>query len=292
MDKQTPPCLLGVDGGGTSCRVAMLRDGQRFEVLLGPANVATDRAGAIARVRGGMVQVAQQAGLSAGVFGDCVAHVGLAGILSEDEARAIAGEIGLARVQVTDDQVTSVAGALGDGTGAVAGIGTGSFLVRQHAGKLRFVGGWGLILGDEASGAWLGRSALAAVLHAADGIGVSSGLTDDLLRRFGDSPAIVDFSWKADPGALAALAPDVVAAASDGDVVARALMVTGAQYIERALGALGWAPGEALCLIGGLGGAYADYLGDDLVHSLRAPMGNALDGALRLAGDAAGRGAS
>lgn len=288
----TPSLLLGADGGGTSCRVALLSQGQRFEAVPGPANLASDRAGAIACVRDGIVQVAHQAGISDAALDACGAHVGLAGIMSESEAQAIAAEIGLRRITVTDDQVTAVAGALGIGVGTVAGIGTGSFLARQHAGQVRYVGGWGFDPGDEAAGAWLGRSALSAVLQAADGMRAPSGLTQESQRRFDGLPGVVEFAAGADPGAFAALAPDIIAAAETGDAVARGLMLSGARYIEDALAAMGWVPGETLCLIGGVGPAYARYLGADLVQSLRSPLGSAVDGALQLAGAAQGRATS
>lgn len=55
--------LIGVDGGGTSCRIALLRDGRRFETKLGRANVASDRTGAIETIRQGIDDVLAKAGL-------------------------------------------------------------------------------------------------------------------------------------------------------------------------------------------------------------------------------------
>jgi glucosamine kinase len=276
-------CLIGVDGGGTSCRVALICAGQRFEVTLGGANVATDRAGALATVHKGIEQVADMAELDAAQVQGFAAHVGLAGIYDQADERAVAGDLALANVTVSDDQLTNLVGAFGDGDGVLAGIGTGSFLARQAAGKRRFAGGWGLVLGDEASGAWLGRGALAASLHALDRQIEHTGLSRALLARFGAGPGIMGFVRDARPGDLAALAPDVVAAADQGDALARRLLRAGGDYIDRGLRALGWSPGEAVCLTGGLGMVYEPFLGADLRQCIREPLGSALDGALMLA---------
>ncbi len=48
----------------------------------------------------------------------------------------------------------------------------------------RFVGGWGLLRSDEASAAWLGRTALAETLLAEDGMRPIAGLATSILARF------------------------------------------------------------------------------------------------------------
>lgn len=291
MDDSHATCLIGVDGGGTSCRVALLHGRARHVVTLGPANAATDRSGAIRTVQRGIDQLVQEAGIAGDVLGRCRAHVALAGVMHAADAKAVAEGLNLQHVTVSDDRVAAVVGALqgdaGVDSGAVAGIGTGSFLARQSGGQMKFIGGWGLVLGDEASGAWLGRGLLSAVLQALDGLGPSSGLTHACLRRFGDAAGIVAFAGAADPGEFAGLAPEVAAAALTGDPVAQILMRRGADYIAGGLRQLGWRAGEPACLVGGAADAYAPWLPADLVASLRAPLGSALDGALQMAGAAA-----
>jgi len=61
MEKTDNTCLIGVDGGGTACRLALTWAGQRHEITLGAANAATDRVGAIATVRAGIQQLAERA---------------------------------------------------------------------------------------------------------------------------------------------------------------------------------------------------------------------------------------
>jgi len=293
MEKTDNTCLIGVDGGGTACRLALTWAGQRHEITLGAANAATDRVGAIATVRAGIQQLAERAGLDSAQLEHARVHVALAGVMSPADEQAMTDGLGLAHVTVSDDRISTVIGALGKGVGkddgAVAGIGTGSFLARQADGKVRFVGGWGLDLGDEASGAWLGRGMLASTLRVEDGLTEGSALSDEMRRRFDGTAGIVAFASKATPGELAELAPSIVAAAEAGDRLATALMQAGADYILHGLKVLGWSMGEPACLIGGLAASYRPWLHADLQGSLRAQKGSALDGALQLAAFKAGK---
>ncbi len=276
-------CLIGVDGGGSSCRVALVCDGVRHEVKLGRANVETDRIEAIATVRAGMNQVVAMAGIDPQYVPSIVAHVGLAGVGDKSVERAVAALLALPLATVSEDQVTHLVGAFGDGDGVVAGIGTGSFLARQVAGQHFFAGGWGMLLGDEAAGAWLGRKLLSATLHVLDQQIQGTDLTRSVLHRLGSGPAIVRFADQAHPVDLAGFAPDIVAAAGAGDGLACDLLRAGADYIDRGLRVIGWTEGEPVCLTGGLGATYAPLLGADLQACLQPPQGSALDGALTLA---------
>jgi glucosamine kinase len=283
MEDSQKPCLIGVDGGGTSCRVALLIDGRRFEVTLGQANATTSRGAAIATVQSGIDQVVEKAGINADALANCHAHIALAGVMRDEDAREIAAGLTPGQITVSDDRVSTVVGALGACSGCVAGIGTGSFLARQSGAQMQFIGGWGLVLGDEASGAWLGRGLLAATLRAVDGIGPSSGLTDQCLHRYGDAARIVAFASNAAPADFADLARDVVAAAKVKDVIGEMLMQQGGDYIAKGLRHLGWKPGEMVCLTGGVARMYARWLPADIAANIQQAKGTALDGALELA---------
>ncbi|MDH3262683.1 MAG: ATPase [Paracoccaceae bacterium] len=278
------PCVVGVDGGGSSCRIALLREGRRHEAEVGAANVSTDCDAAIASLRDGLARVAAAAGLSMDDLRPCAAYLGLAGVKGAEDAARVAAALPFERVRVEDDRLAAVAGALGEADGAVAGIGTGSFLARRSGGTVRLIGGWGLALGDEASAAWLGRGLLSAVLKTVDGLVEPSPLTEAIFAEHGRDPeAIVAFSLNARPRDYGRLAPRIDEAAQAGDALATHLMRAGAAYIEEALRALGWQHGETLCLVGGVARHYARYLGEEIAPSLKAPKGTALDGALQLA---------
>ncbi len=277
---QTHPILLGIDGGGTSCRAALIAGGARHDVTLGPANVSTDFDAAIRTIADALDQIARKAALPPGALRDARAHLGLAGVMSDTIAARVAAALPLANASVTDDRPTTIAGALGDADGSVAAIGTGSFIGRQHAGHIAGVGGWGFYLGDQAAGAWLMRRCLEETLLTVDGLRHASPLTEAMLTEHGGDPArIVQFSLTAEPADYARLARHVVACAGRGDPLGRALLDEGSAYIRAALDRLGWRPGEPLVFTGGLGPAYAAHMGLPATE----PKGTALDGALILA---------
>ncbi|WP_289150375.1 BadF/BadG/BcrA/BcrD ATPase family protein [uncultured Salipiger sp.] len=273
--------ILGVDAGGTSCRVALERDGQRHEARLGPANVTTDFDGAVATILAGLTEVASRAGLALADLRPCPAWLALAGVTGPEMAARVAAALPLERARIDEDRRAAVVGAHGETTGCVAGVGTGSFLARQEGTEFLTMGGHGLVLGDEASGAWLGREFLSYALRVHDKLEAPSALTREVTAELGGAPGIIAFAAKASPSDFATLAPRICAAR--GDAAADMQMRRGAAYIATGLNALGWHPQEPLCLIGGIAGAYADWLPKEMARALRPPQGTGLDGALTLA---------
>lgn len=279
-DSQT---LIGVDGGGTHCRFALILDGQRIECRSGRANPLTDFKAAMASLGEGLASLAQAAGVSLDNLADVPAYFGLAGVQEEVLAKRVAHHLPLRNVCIDDDRHTAMVGALGDCDGCVIGIGTGSFLGRRANGVDHLIGGWGLILGDEASGAYLGRQLLRRILQVSDGYVQASALSEEVLGEFGTPQAIVSFAATASPGDFAVYARRVVDAAAAGDGIARTLMADGAAFIETGITRLGWQPGEAVFPIGGLAARYHDFLSHEVASCLEDPKGSALDGALQLA---------
>lgn len=276
--------LIGVDGGGSSCRLALVAGGRRHDVQLGPANVSTDFEAAATVLSEALSRAASAAGLTSDEIAHSAAHFGLAGVMDTDFAARVAARMPIRALTVTDDRPTTVAGALGDTDGTVAAIGTGSFIGRQQGGTISGIGGWGFRLGDQASGAWLFRRCLEEVMLSLDGLSPQTDLARAILAAHGDDPGrIVAFSLSARPSDYARHAHQVIEAADRGDPLGLSLMDEGSRYIRTAIAALGWRPGEALCLTGGLGPAYAARLGIPVTPA----KGTALDGALLLARRAA-----
>ena len=203
--------------------------------------------------------------------------VGAAGALNAPEAARALGESLLTslraeRVAVTGDSVIAHAGALDGTPGVVLVVGTGVVALAIGAdGALRTADGWGPWLGDEGGGAWIGTAGLRAALRAFDGRGPSTALLDAARARFGPPE-----TWPAqltDAAALAAFAPDVLAA--EDDAVASAIVSAAAESLAATARAVGDGP---VAMVGGLAGAKALRQRIDLV----APVGDALDGTLRL----------
>ncbi|OEV25161.1 ATPase, partial [Streptomyces nanshensis] len=69
-----------------------------------------------------------------------------------------AAEFGVRRLALAADAVTGYAGALGERPGAVVAAGTGMIAMGTDLETWRRADGWGHLLGDCGSGAWIGRA--------------------------------------------------------------------------------------------------------------------------------------
>lgn len=272
--------FLGIDGGGTGCRAAVADATGRVlgRAEAGPANIASDPAGAAANI----LTAAQEALAQAGGGQIAAAGLGLAGANAAGAVDHLRRLLPFPRMVVETDATAAVKGALGHADGIVAALGTGSVFARQKAARIHQIGGWGLVLGDEGSGAWIGRAALARALRAQDGFVPMTPFLATLLRDHGGADGVVTFSLSARPADFAALAPRVLA--SD-DPAAQAVVDMAMTEVARAVDLL--QDGEALGVVflGGLGPTAAARLAGR--WPLRAAQGSALDGALLLAQGAA-----
>jgi N-acetylglucosamine kinase-like BadF-type ATPase len=170
--------------------------------------------------------------------------LGIAGVDREDEAqivRAIMRRIGYkSRVVVVNDALIALVAGARDEPGILINAGTGSIVYgRNAAGQAARAGGWGHMIGDEGSGYWIGREALAAVMRAADGRGPDTALATEILAHFNVAdvsrlPRIV-YDREMPRMSVAALGPIVQTVAADGDAVALRILERAAD--ELVLGA-------------------------------------------------------
>ncbi|MEQ9039037.1 MAG: BadF/BadG/BcrA/BcrD ATPase family protein [Silicimonas sp.] len=281
----TAPEILAADGGGTRCRIACVISGKRHEVEVGSANASTDLDGAIVTISDGLSRLASKTGVPLTAFADVPTYLGLAGVVGPDIARAIADGLPLSSIRVEDDRPAAVRGALGHHDGATVHSGTGSFFAIQRDGEIKLSGGWGHVLGDEASAHWLGRKLLIATLDVTDQLRRATPLSDTVLARFGSSAGIVAFATDASPAEFGSLAPLVTEAAATGDSLAENILQRGADHISRTLIAMGWGEKLPICLTGGVAGFYRDYLPQDMQACFSQPLASPIDGALSLAED-------
>ncbi|MGI9367795.1 MAG: BadF/BadG/BcrA/BcrD ATPase family protein [Ruegeria sp.] len=235
--------IVAIDGGGTRCRMAFAGNGKRVSVEVGSANVSTDFSRAVAELQTGIQLLSKELSIPFEALANCPAFVGLAGMTGPRVAQAVANSLPFDQVRVLDDRPASVRGALGAGDGAVAHCGTGSFFGVQIDGNLHLAGGWGPVLGDQASAQWIGRQALRHALDAVDGLGLHSDLTKKFLNDFDGAAGIVAFAGQAGPSGLGQIAKDVTSFAKGGDTVARSVMRLGADYIAQSLPKAGWHSG-------------------------------------------------
>ena len=278
---------LGIDGGGTGCLAAVADAAGRVlgHGHAGPANIASDPEAARLNILAATHDALGNAvgtGSVAAELPRLWAGLGLAGANAAGAAGRLKLALPFARTRVETDAIAAVKGALRQGDGIVAALGTGSVFARQRAGQIRQIGGWGLVLGDEGSGARLGRTMLAAALRAVDGFEPMTPLLQALIDDHGGPEGVVGFSLSARPADFAKLAPRILGAADPA-----ALRVVGAATADAGAAIDHLQTDEPLpvVFIGGLGPAYADRLQGR--WTIVPALGSALDGALILAREAA-----
>ncbi|MEQ8368991.1 MAG: BadF/BadG/BcrA/BcrD ATPase family protein [Roseicyclus sp.] len=270
---------IGIDGGGTGCRLAMSADGGGVRQYQGgPANIVTDPAAAEAAIRLLVQEALTDHGLGFDTMEKARVCAGLAGARLPGEADRFATRLPFL-AYVVDDSVTALEGALAGQDGILASLGTGSFFIRKTGEDRRHVGGWGFQLGDEGSAAWAGRRALSLALRVADG----RLPPDQIAERLFDAtrPHPVLFARDATPADFAQLAR-IVLASRDSTLAKRVLSdIFGA--LHEGLADLGYEPGIPLVVTGGLGDMLRPMLPPALAADLVDSRGSPLDGALRLA---------
>jgi glucosamine kinase len=279
--------LVGVDGGGTRCRARLCAaSGARLaDAVTGPANIRIGFKPAMIAVISAVEQCLDEAGLSKLDLGRITACLSLAGA-SEPTQLALARRHKYPFAQtilITDAQAACI-GAHRGGDGGVIIVGTGTIGWGELKGSQIRVGGWGLPVSDEGSGAWLGCEALRRVLWAHDGRVPWTGLLDELFNHFRRAPhAIVRWTTRASPRDYGSFAPLVVSHASNQDPVAIELMQCAAGHIDALAARLLSADVHPLALVGGLADAMAQWVSPDTRMHLVQPAGDALDGAIQLA---------
>jgi N-acetylglucosamine kinase-like BadF-type ATPase len=169
-----------------------------------------------------------------------------------------------ASVQVTNDALIGLWAGLAGQPGVALVAGAGSIaLARNAAGVEGRAGGWGYLMGDEGSGYWIGREAIASYLRALEGREPASTLTHQLAHTIKRTSVVDVLSWlytgQDQVARLAELAPLVSGAAQTGDAGAVSILQrAGRALAQLAVVAAGqvWAdalpPGMTVVCVGGV----------------------------------------
>lgn len=269
---------LGIDGGGTGCRAAIADAGGRIlgQGTGGPANINSDPEGAVVSILAAATGAMVQADATPA---QVIAVLGLAGGNMTEAARRTEASLPFARCRVLNDAVIAARGAIGDGDGILVAIGTGSIFAVQRGGALRLHGGRGFLLGDEGSGAVLGRTLLSEAMRAGDGFAPDSPLLRDLRETMGGFEGIIAFGNRAAPAEFAQLARRLVEERDDPAAM-RIMEAAARAGGPRGRGAAGHGR-SARHLHGGLGPFYAQVL--ERRWTVAPAQGSATDGAIAIA---------
>jgi glucosamine kinase len=228
---------LGVDGGGTNCRIrladanlvtlgeATIREASNLQIEAGAA--------AYQSIGKGVDKALEGAALGRDVLKRTYACFCMAGGRSESARDAFAArDWPFAAVRVYDDIDAAHAGALGGEEGAVIIAGTGSAALAVVNDDRHQCGGWGFHVGDQMSGAILGRELLRRAFEAREGLVSGSPLTEAALQKLGgDLQDIMDWSFP-----KAKIVPKDGSAAPPVDIVVEPTTIGGKTYDDFVIG--------------------------------------------------------
>ncbi len=311
--------FIGVDGGGTKCRMRLAGADLRTlgeAVTERPSNLQVRNGdAAYDAVRELTDKVFKDAGIDIGEAANASACLGMAGGRLRAARESFADrDFPFANLKVYDDIDIARAGAHEGEDGAVLIVGTGSAGLGQIGGERYQVGGWGFHVGDAMSGAILGRELLRRSLLAHEGLIPGSPLTRAVMAEFDDDPDTM-MAWSFDnPDAHRALEdslPDgktvdhpVPARPADygefvplffehyekGDAIARELMQFEMTAIDEYVHWFMARGARAIAFVGGFGTRLHPMLreryGDLIVKPKSEPLHGALILARQLFGDA------
>jgi glucosamine kinase len=262
--------VIGIDGGGTYCR-AMLQD-INGNILgtgeAGPANIMSNATQALTSI----IQASEHAIEKSTVnvaLSDIAVAAGLAGAnIPQAKSTFLSLPMPFARLEVMSDLHAACLGAHNGQDGAMIICGTGSAGTVYQKGHFADKGGYGLNVGDNASAAWLGQSAIRHTLLAFDNIESRGMLFKRLTSHFDvtDPQTLIQEISQFTAESYGQLAPIVVESFSQGCESAKKLLEQGGDYLSKLGKALHREAGQALpiCFVGGLSNVYRPFLSSDV----------------------------
>lgn len=283
--KNHQPIFIGIDGGGTRCRVRICDANQQIlgEATAGSANIFQNHQLAWQSINQAMGDARQQAQLSQDELVNAYIVAGLAGAEIKQcatQLMSLAGDY--ANFTLLSDAQIACLGAHDGEEGAVYIIGTGSIGLAFAHGQWHQCGGWGFPLDDGGSGAWLGQQAIRAAINQHDHQLAPSPLTQAVWQKFIDKDALILWSQQATSGDYGQLAPLVIDAFKQQDAVAQGIVEQQIRIISPQIQTLTrYHPN--ICLMGGLAPWVSSMLDSKIRNQLTTAKGDALAGALRFA---------
>ena len=223
--------VIAIDGGGTSCDAALfIHDKCVDKVVTGPANIHVDATRAKHNIVAAVTELINRHDLE---FDKVMVAGGCAGMgIAQAQHEIEQWQHPFAQFALTTDAHVAAMGAnLGTNCHTLI-VGTGSCALTLHQGRLKQTGGHGCLLGDDASGAWLGQELLRYCLLASDGLTDSSELIEAGFDFIGTriSAEIVGQYHTLDSALLASLAPIVFEHIGD-DELANHIVAQGVDYL-------------------------------------------------------------
>lgn len=281
--------FIGIDGGGTHCR-AQLEDQMGNilgEATSGPANIVSNPQQALQSVleaathalaNGGVTATLSEITVAAGLAG---ANIATAKACFVDRINKLPSPFGA--FHVMSDLHAACFGAHEGQSGGLVICGTGSAATVYDHGKFEDKGGYGLMLGDNASGAWLGLEAVKHTLLVLDNIVPESTLSRNITAKLGVQTGAQMLARVAQfaPRDYGTLAPIVFSAHSHDCTYGSQLIKQGVGYLSSLIRTMTAKNRLPVCLVGGAAAHYHRLLPDDVRALISPVQANPQTGAIR-----------
>jgi glucosamine kinase len=295
---------LGVDGGGTNCRIRLADENLNTlaDATGGRSNLQIDAGEpAFRSISEGTRAVFQKAGIDFSETANTFACFGMAGGRMQSARESFAKRPWpFGGVTVYDDIDIARSGAHGGADGGVIIVGTGSAALAMVDGRRHQAGGWGFHIGDQMSGAILGRELVRRSVEASDGLVSGSPLCDAVIAKLGGSiDAVMEWSFPRDarppatgeasapttllgraPAEFGALMPMLFDYLEKGDAVALELIELEMSYIDNYVRWFRAHGTTRMAAVGGLGTRLYPQMiaryGDFIVPPMHEPLHGAL----------------
>lgn len=218
--------IIGIDAGGTKTTAqAYTPDGKLLASgVSGFGNLTVDFEKGLENIKDAIKLVENQ------IDGKCTLIVlGCAGIETGDKkARALASleKFYSCKIHVTNDAMLALYSALEGEDGILIIAGTGSIGYLKQRGEIKRFGGWGHLINDDGSGYTIVVKAIRYITYSFDTNNSETSLKKAFFEHLGISELkeLIDFTYKATKGEIAALVPVVVQTAQSGDLQAYSIL--------------------------------------------------------------------
>lgn len=279
--------VIGIDAGGTKTlgKLKNLNSGEILTSTAGSASLTNDFDTALSNISLVANDLIRQAGCS---FSEVSLVCGAAGAedkVKNNNLKNGLAELNLAGTSITSDAKISLYGASHGNPAIVVALGTGSVAMRlDEDGNQTQFGGWGFKVGDQGSGAYIGRELVCEVLREIDkGDYQQNTLVMQTLSIIGDNrQAILEWVNKATPATFASLSP-LISDHMETDRIARNIINRAIDEVERLIQLSRGETGLPVYLTGGLGLVMLPLLSEATRAYTKLSKGTAVDGALMLA---------
>jgi len=284
--------IIAVDAGGSKCSACLYTmEGEILgKIQTGPSNLFTDFQAGMFEINSAAMQLlasptAEALGVDAA---SCIVSIGAAGasIASVQEAFSHWQHPFQNALLESDLAIACYAANQGKACAFVV-LGTGSSIAVYQDGMLNQYGGHGFLLGDQASGAWLGQKAMRwymRALESCDDVHITEkSLMQALSAKVGNNVDVIITKWgSAKASEFATLAPILIALKQQSTKVSEWLQ-QGEEYIVDILQQR--APHLPIFIGGGLAFVYKEAIQARLQKPIVTPQQNAEYGAYLMAKD-------